>query len=237
MTHIARVVYIPPRVTPRSSIVTVQSKDSRGSMSERMVVYVDGFNLYHGLHDWSQCRLLWLDLVELARQLRPRNTIAKVHYFTAPVLNDPGGLSRQQLYQQALKAHNGDLLEVIQGRYQTKTYTCRTCGKVRRTYEEKETDVSIAATIVADAAAGSYDSALLVSADSDMIPAINIARRLKPSQTFVAAFPPRRWSDELRRVLPSSFPIGKARIRSSQLPETVVDESTGRSLCRPAKWK
>ncbi|GAB7006462.1 hypothetical protein JCM18899A_39350 [Nocardioides sp. AN3] len=32
-----------------------------------LIVYVDGFNLYHGLKDQFGRRMLWLDLVELAR--------------------------------------------------------------------------------------------------------------------------------------------------------------------------
>jgi hypothetical protein len=30
---------------------------------ERLIVYVDGFNLYNGLHDAAGNRLLWLDIV------------------------------------------------------------------------------------------------------------------------------------------------------------------------------
>lgn len=33
---------------------------------ERLIVYVDGFNLYNGLHDAGKNTLLWLDVVKLA---------------------------------------------------------------------------------------------------------------------------------------------------------------------------
>ena len=56
---------------------------------ERLIVYVDGFNLYHGLHDDSGHSLLWLDLVKLAQRLRPHQQLIGVKYFTASVLNDP----------------------------------------------------------------------------------------------------------------------------------------------------
>lgn len=201
-----------------------------------MVVYVDGFNLYHGIHDWSRCRWLWLDLPALAKSLRPRNEVAKVHYFTAPVMNDVEGGKRQQVYQNALNARYGDLIEITQGRYQRKTHTCRKCNYSYRSWEEKETDVSIAANIVADAALKKYDSALIISADSDLIPAIRIARSLHPDQFSVAGFPPNRKSDELQRVLPKSFHIGKAKIKASQLPATVRDKVTGKTFSRPEKW-
>jgi hypothetical protein len=63
--------------------------------SERLIVYIDGFNLYHGLKERSGRRLLWLDLAKLARLLRPRSSIVRVNYFTAPVLDDPLAASRQ----------------------------------------------------------------------------------------------------------------------------------------------
>lgn len=42
------------------------------ALAERLIVYVDGFNLYHGLHDAARCRWLWLDLVALAQLRVPR---------------------------------------------------------------------------------------------------------------------------------------------------------------------
>lgn len=203
---------------------------------QRLGVYVDGFNLYHGIHDWSRCRLLWLDLVKLAQSLRPTYELAALHYFTAPVLNDPRAASRQQAYQRALMAANPGLVQITQGRYQTKTYTCRKCGNQHRTYEEKETDVSIAVNLVADAARARFDAAMIISADSDLIPAMRAARDLKPDLFLVAAFPPKRNSDEVKRLLPASFHIGKAKVRDAQLPERVTDAS-GRVFERPAKWR
>lgn len=67
------------------------------------MVYVDGFNLYHGMHDAFGRATLWLDLVELARSLRPKQELVHVRYFTAPVLNDPGAQSRQATYVSALE--------------------------------------------------------------------------------------------------------------------------------------
>jgi hypothetical protein len=46
--------------------------------------------------------------------------------------------------------------------------TCRRCGSVWASYEEKETDANIAVALVADAAASASDIALIVSADSDL---------------------------------------------------------------------
>jgi hypothetical protein len=62
----------------------------------RVIAYVDGFNLYHGLRERFRHRYLWLDLHRLVQRLRPGDTIVAVRYFTAAVRNDPPALARQQ---------------------------------------------------------------------------------------------------------------------------------------------
>lgn len=213
---------MPSRPTPQSP--------------ERLTVYVDGFNLYHGLKERSGRRLLWLDLVELSRLLRPRSSLIRVCYFTAPVLDDPAAASRQGRYQAALLAQSPGLIEITQGRYQKKLRSCRSCGATWTQYEEKETDVNIATTLVADAATGTTDSALIISADSDLAPAIRTARSLNTTMFLAAAFPPLRYSAELSNLMPASFSIGMSKLTRSQLPRTVVDSVSGRTYNRPAKW-
>lgn len=123
----------------------------------------------------------------------------------------------------------------MQGRYQKKPMKCRKCGAVWTHYEEKETDVNIATSLVADAARRLSGSALIVSADSDLTPAVKAARTLSPKLFVAAAFPPKRYSSELKKLMPSSFHISPAKIRQSQLPET-VQGAAGRAYSRPAKW-
>lgn len=204
---------------------------------ERLRVYVDGFNLYHGLHDAARCKLLWLDLVKLAESLRPLSTVDHVHYFTAPVLGDPGAASRQAEYQSALLAANEGRITIWQGRYQSKKKECRQCGAQWNEREEKETDVSIAVRLVADASLKLMESAMVISADSDLAPAIKTARELNPSLTIFAAFPPERFSAELKTAMPSSFHINRNRVKQAQLPEQVVHPRTQVVLRRPSKWK
>lgn len=204
---------------------------------DRLSIYVDGFNLYHGLHDKWRRRHLWLDLGALGRAIRPRSTLVKVKYFTAPVLNEPSALSRQSSYQAALTAHNPGLIEIIQGRYQTKQKTCRSCNQSWTEYEEKETDVNIAVHLVSDAALGVSDAAIIVSADSDLVPAVKAAQLMNPALFIAAAFPPARYSNELKTLMPNSFHIGEQKIRQCQLPRTVTDTNTGSAWSRPAKWR
>ncbi|MFJ6280057.1 Uncharacterized conserved protein, LabA/DUF88 family [Arthrobacter subterraneus] len=202
-----------------------------------MVMYVDGFNLYNGLHQSFGRKYLWLDLVKLAEALRPKNDVLQVKYFTAPVLNEPGAQARQNSYWQALQTVNGGRITIIQGRYQGKNRTCRSCNSTWTVYEEKETDVSIAVSLVADAARNAADSFLLVSGDSDLAPAVRMAKELNPRSFVTAAFPPARFSAELKRLMPASFHIGRAKIAQCQLPDPVLQADGTVLHRRPSKWK
>ncbi len=206
-------------------------------MPNRVIFYVDGFNLYHGLHEKWGTRYLWLDLVAVARSLRPASELIAVKYFTASVLNDPGAQSRQDTYIDALKAAHPHEVQVTMGRYQQKTRVCRNCGKPWVLYEEKETDVNIAVTLLADAVAREADSFIVISGDSDIAPAVRMARMLNPEAFFSAAFPPNRYSAELKALMPASFHIGRAKIAQSLLPDAVPVASNSTILERPAKWR
>ncbi len=138
--------------------------------------------------------------------------------------------------QSALLAQNGGRLTITQGRYQTKLKTCRSCGASWTEREEKETDVSIAVNLVADAAQGLMESAMLLTADSDLIPAVRLAKRLNPALHLFAAFPPKRFSAGLKSELPASFHVNPARIRASSLPEQVTGPG-GVVFSRPSKWR
>lgn len=202
---------------------------------ERLAVYVDGFNLYHGLHDAAGTSLLWLDLVKLAKALRPRSSLVAVKYFTAMVMDDPPAQSRQDRYIAALQDLYPGLLTAVMGKYMKKPRHCRTCKATWTSYEEKQTDVNIAVHLVADVAAKLADTFMIISADSDVIPAVAMARRLNPTATIFAQFPPRRDSHALKRMMPSSRQITLAKIRGAQLDEVVVSPS-GTRFQRPGKW-
>jgi uncharacterized LabA/DUF88 family protein len=202
-----------------------------------VIAYVDGFNLYYRLHAKYRRRYLWLDLAHLTHRIRPRDRIIAVRYFTALVRDDPAALARQQTYLEALRVRSGGIVGVHLGRYQSKTQQCRQCGNVWTSYEEKETDVNVAVSLVADSATAASDIALIVSADSDLCPAIRTARSLNPRRGMIAAFPPRRSSFEIRSLIPGAFTIAAADLRNSLLPEAVSDAATGRVYKRPSRWR
>jgi uncharacterized LabA/DUF88 family protein len=202
-----------------------------------LIVYVDGYNLFHGLRSqYHDDRYQWLDLVSLSRLLRKDDNLVRVNYYTAPLKGTPTAIGRQQTYFGALQAAGGAKIKIHQARYQTKTVNCVKCGARWHSYEEKETDVHMAVDIVADIATESADSALIISGDSDLCPAVLRAQQFNPAARITMAFPPKRVSSKLKDLLPTSFVIGDRRIRQAQLPETIID-SNGTLYERPDGWK
>ncbi|HEY5853847.1 MAG TPA: hypothetical protein VIW24_07285 [Aldersonia sp.] len=51
-----------------------------------------------------------------------------------------------------------------------------------------------------------------LSADSDLAPAVRMARRVNPHLFIAAAFPPKRFSAELQNLMPRSFHLGMSKI-------------------------
>lgn len=201
---------------------------------ERTSVFIDGFNLYNGIKEGYGRKYLWLDLQKLAASLlKPYQELGAVHYFSAPIRNKPESQARQRTYLAALAASTSVIVTL--GHYQKKEYTCRACGRTHVTYEEKETDVSIATAMVEGAAMKEFDVALVISGDGDLCPAFRAVARLHPSARSLAVFPPKRHSDELRKIAYANFTIGEANLRRSQLPESVTSRE-GTEYSRPASW-
>jgi uncharacterized LabA/DUF88 family protein len=200
----------------------------------RVSVFIDGYNLYYGLRAKHDRAYLWLDLVEMARGLlEPGQELEGVHYFTAIVHHDPVSYQNQQVYLAALRARGG--IDIVLGRYQEKQADCRECGANWRIHEEKETDVNIAVALLAAGVRDAFDTAILLSADGDLCPGVRTLKELVPDKRVIAAFPPRRRSDDLRRAADGSVSLGDAVLRRCLLPDVVADGDGGRHR-RPDRW-
>lgn len=223
---------VEPADKPLAGLDTDNSSAAVEAQAERVRVYVDGFNLYYGLHDKYDRKYLWLDLRALAmRYLRAGQVLNGVHYFTARRRVGEAAKANQAVYLQALKLRGVD---VVEGRFQEKPLECRSCGASWTSYEEKQTDVNLCLRLLEDAVERKFDVAMLVSADSDMVPAIRSVRRLQRSAKVIAMFPPARYSEAMKRAVHSHLRLSEARIRQSQLPQTVY--GPGGTYSRPKHW-
>lgn len=97
------------------------------------------------------------------------------------------------------------------------------------------TDVNIAVEMLGDAADDAFDTAILISAASDLVGPVRAVRE-RHGKRVVVAFPPERESRHLRREADAAFVIGDAVIHQSQLPERMPGPN-GRVLSRPERWR
>ena len=206
---------------------------------KRVIFYIDGFNLYYGLKSKSWRHFYWLDLARLANVLlKPDQTLVAARYFTARVM--PTGLDgvnkkrRQDTYLEALATLSN--VHIHYGHFVERERRCRVCGSTWLTYEEKMTDVNIAVKILSDAGDDSFDTAVIVSGDSDLTGPIEEVRTRYPEKRVVVAFPPNRHSNSLKIAANSHFTIGRNALRDSQFPDIVV-KPDGYPLLRPDWWR
>lgn len=205
---------------------------------ERVSVYVDGFNLYYGLRNRGWRRYYWLDLRSMSENLlRPNQTLAFVRYFIANLLPLPDAsdeILRQEVYLRALETLPN--LSIHYGYFLPKDATCHRCGTTWTAYEEKMTDVNVAVELLSDAQDDAFDTAIVVSGDSDLSGPISAVLERYPRKRVLVAFPPNRASKRLRETATATFTIGRRILSRSQLPDSVI-KPDGYVLRRPESWQ
>jgi 6-hydroxy-3-succinoylpyridine 3-monooxygenase len=214
-------------------------------LGRRSAIYIDGFNLYYGaLKDSSD---KWLDLQKYFTQVRSAEMIQQIWYFTAEVTG-PSGL-RQQAYLDALATR--PLIKTVKGVFKKKQLKCgvRSCsysdptsGKKFSSYEEKQTDVNIALQIVRDAYEKRYESIVLVSGDSDLVPALALAREISSPSTKITVYVPSRYPErvratgELRAIADNVRALPLANLSKAQFPVEGRDSAGNVIYRKPNSW-
>ena len=204
---------------------------------QKVIVYVDGFNFYYGLKgDPKWKRYYWLDIVKFFEKfMKPDQELIKVKYFSARPDNQEKNARQYAFF---LANMENSRFQLILGKYLKKKITCFNCGNIINTYEEKESDVRIATQIVSDSYEKNCDIAIVVSADSDMIPSVELAKQA--GQKVFIYFPPNHYSSNLA-ALANGHPIQlskyESRFRQSLLPDVVHLKEKKYDLSIPEKWE
>ena len=244
----AKIASHTQQVTPASrtrgppGVATPGVSSFWGSIVNRTVFLVDGFNLYHSLRDVDRGHghsLRWLDLNALCSSLLHavpgRCELAGVVYFSALARHmeaaRPGTVARHLRYVDALQATG---VETILGHFKRRRVRCPSCGRVRDRWEEKQTDVGIAVRLMKLAATGACERILVVSGDTDLVPAISEARSTWPARIGVA-FPARRANAQLRAAADWTVNLDAGSYARHQFPAVVMGRD-GTGIRRPGNW-
>ena len=200
--------------------------------------YIDGFNLYHAIDELNKKKLhgnanKWLDLHKLCETfLSQGDTLNKVYYFSAlPTHLNNDKLSRHSLYVKALQSVN---VTAILGKFKRKDSICKLCHRKYEAYEEKQSDINIAITMLKDAFSNDFDKAFLVTADTDLVSAVKMLKGL--GKRIILLTPPNRdkRANELKQNADASFEIRQARLMASLLPNTI--QYGGQTIVKPIQY-
>lgn len=208
-------------------------------IKKRVYCFIDGFNLFHSLDDLrpKNNRLKWLNLLDLTKAfiIPSREEIKAVYYFSAFATWNQGAYKIHSSYVDALK-HFG-VLPII-GKFKKKELRCRAdCKKSWTTHEEKESDVNIALHMLHNAHLNNYDKAIIITADSDLCPAINIILQNFKNKEVMILTPPNRYciARELRQtVITRKIKIN--HLKRSLLPSEIYDNKHNLIATIPEKY-
>jgi len=231
----------------------------------RVCFLIDGFNLYHSVraaeHRLGGGPLRWLDLPALCSTLLsstigPGAKLTGIHYFSALASHleskKPEVVKRHRTYLAALKAHGVSVYLAKFKKKDRKATLDRLRIQIRpfrrswripiswvrvtmKTHEEKETDVAIAVKLFELLHRQDCEAVILMTGDTDLAPAIRMAKKLFPASTVSIAFPYARHNRELQRLAPTSVKISAALYRKHQFP-SVLTTPSGRRIIKPDVW-
>lgn len=240
-------LYFPVEIWPLSSGFFYKMTNMTAEIKNRVTFYIDGFNFYYGIRrarksDTVWGNFYWIDMVKLCESfLGDGQELVKVVYFTASPMT-PAKNSRQSAFLNANKLLNGNRFEVIRGKYMDKPFECPNCAYTIHKPEEKKTDVNISVRMIEDCITDSTDSLSLVSADTDLIPPLEVIRRNFPDKKIKVYFPPSNFSRDINDYMltninskPKLLIKNQRRFSEAIMPDAVSKDGTTFTI--PQKWK
>jgi uncharacterized LabA/DUF88 family protein len=216
-----------------------------------VVALIDGFNMYHALdvergngRPYQQSK--WINYWKLAECFQGADGVLKrVVLFTAYLPDDePWEKEKNARHASLVAANKASGVDVILGRFLKRRVDFNVRPSELRLsipkLEEKRTDVNIAVTLAGLAYDAGYDRLLLFTADSDLIPAVEEAKRRHAAGDIVIVPPIERHgiAKALIGATGKSMRMTNKHLAASRLPHTVVvDQATGQSVTCPQEWE
>jgi hypothetical protein len=100
--------------------------------------------------------------------------------------------------------------------------------------KKRETDVHLGVQLVCDALTDAFDRAIIITADSDLLPAIRLAHKQRPEKELFVATPPGRYPNA--RDLQPRFEVRKGIIALHLFPANVINGSGKTVAVRPKEY-
>jgi uncharacterized LabA/DUF88 family protein len=135
-----------------------------------------------------------------------------------------------------IRALETEGITIVYGEFKRKDKRCLVCEMRYSTFEEKQTDVNIAIPLLQLAIQDRYDRAVIVSGDTDLIPAIKAVRVSFPDKRIGIMIPIGGSSEDLKKHADFHFKMKEHHLMSSRFPNSIKLPS-GATLDCPASWR
>jgi len=144
---------------------------------ERIFILIDGNNFYHRLKELELVNLLFFDYEKLTKFLVGRRFLVSKNYYIGAIREERNNTKSKELMIGQQK---------LVGKLQKDNWVVK-FGHMLKTddYHEKGVDVQIATDLLIGAYENLYDTAILVSSDTDLIPALAKAREMKKKIEYI----------------------------------------------------
>ncbi len=207
---------------------------------------IDGFNLYHSIktasHDLglSGGGTRWLDIRSLCESflhLVGNNAqTSEIYYFSALAkhleMRKPDVTVRHRTYIRCLE-HSGIIVELH--RFKKSLTFCQKCNQTFNRREEKETDVAMATRMLELLFLDKCDTIILVTGDTDIVPAVKTAQKIFPKNEIVFMMPYKRHNKELANLASRHFDISSSNYTKYQFAEPFVTKKK-KLIHKPSGW-
>lgn len=190
------------------------------------------------MDDLKEHSIKWLDLNKLSKIITSplKGPSIEILYFTAYATWKPEQYKRHRAYVAALKSVG---VKVVMGNFKCKKRKCKNCSVEWESHEEKETDVNIAINIIKSAYERAYDRLFIVTGDTDVAPAIRMAKQIYAEGLITIAAPPGRdkYINALVNSADNKQKLSFEMFKQAQFPD-VINDDRGNVICnKPAKYK
>jgi uncharacterized LabA/DUF88 family protein len=175
----------------------------------------------------------WLDYKRLITQyLEPQDELRDVYYFTAIY---PVDAARKKRHNDFIRVLMDLGVKVVRGRFRNVDRYCKSCNRTYKAYEEKRTDVNIAVQMVSLAYENQYDKAILISADSDLVPALVAIKSANPNLKIVVVSPIGFKGIALSHSAHLMLDMKEHDLTNSVLPDPYITKN-GTPISCPLTW-
>jgi uncharacterized LabA/DUF88 family protein len=167
----------------------------------KVIIYIDGENFLHRVEDVlrdakkikDKSEITKLAVRSLLVEIFPEYSELEIRYYGTKVriadIEDASILKRAETIAESQRRLKRDLTNqkidfIISGSLRVRETKCRKCNNTTLVFKEKGVDVRMAVDIIQDANPVTHQ--IIVSSDSDLLPAINVARHKNKSRlTYV----------------------------------------------------